>query len=488
MPNDSRFNYRVHAVSRFNTCKMCIRTIYHNFYADGERDITERVDSCAQGYLCASPRLREVERHMKYPKLPFNPGRQSSSSPAERRLSPTYLADGRPVTPRSISPQGSRGSDADRAPGRSQVYVNGRRVVDVRQQQRQDRSPRRRESWAVVVEPQRPVPQAAPEPPAPRPIPIKRSSTMPHGLDTPPPERGRRPIIVEEPAPRQPVAAAARGAPVEILEHASAPRLHRRPSARRPDNAFLTPHYVPRSGSPQGYGSAEDDRERRELRRRRREARAREAVLATSAPAFGLRDLPFAAAATSSFASTSSNGSSNRSSYASSPTISASPARPAATRLAAESPAVATVKKELRWEDQLRRKQNAIIQSRPKLERSATAAASATTPAATADAAAAGNAPLQGRVRSILKKQSSIPDGKLASCTAPCRAWTYKAAMPRPPPRAGLASPTSIPTRPPFMHRMRSRLTMPPRRYTAGTGLQRRTEIWYPDEGYYKFL
>jgi len=410
---------------------MCIKTIYHNTYVGGATDITERVDSCVPGYLCANPRVREVDRALNYAKLSLT-GRQS----------PSYT-DVRPSSP--LTPPGSRGSDTERR-RRTGVYVDGNKYVEVRH----ERSPRRHRDRPTLAEPKHFIPRV-PEPPAPRPIPIKRASTMPYGMETPP-ERGRRPIIVEErvTTPRHHSDAVPLG-PVEVLEHASSGR--RRSS--RIDADLLHPHRRRHSRSPQGYGSAEDEHERRERHRRRRERRAQAVAMATSVPTFTNTDV---------------YSSSYGSSYASSP---------ASSPIVGQSPAVAAVKKELRWEDQLRAAQNARIRQRPKLSRSATV-----------------NAGVSGEVKSILKKASRSPvaeprrkasaDDELAELYRSVEGMNLheekrESSTER---RTRLAEETDSQA---YIDRLKNRFSMPPRRYTAGTGPRRRTEIWYPDEGWYKY-
>ena len=431
---------------------MCIKTIYHSQYLDGE-EVTERVETCTPGYLCANPRIREVERKFNYP--------MSGRTSPDRRA-PAYYAENRHIrAPSPLTPPGSRGSDTERRRKSTGVYVDGNRLVEVRH----DRSPRRpRPERPVVLEPlHRVQPPHAPQPPAPRIIPgMARAATMPYGMETPPevPMRGRRPIIVEErvatPA-RRPSDAAP---PVDIFEHATSSRLQRRPTRR--DSDLLHPSTRRRDRSPQGYGSAEDDTERRERRRRRRDARAQAAGMATSVPTFGNTDVY-------------GSSPSSRGSSASSPVI-------------GPSPAVSAVKKELRWEDQQRAAQNARIGARPKLSRSATTQA---------------NAPLQGEVKSILKnasggtspvvepqKQSSrrssaaFADDELADLYRSVEGMNLQERETSAERRTRLAEETDSAA---YMDRLRNRFSMPPRRFTAGQGVRRRTEIWYPEEGRYKY-
>lgn len=448
---------RTQRTHTFNTATMCIKTIFHNQYLDGE-EVTERVETCTPGYLCANPKTREVDRKFNYPKM------AARSSP-DRRAS-TYYAEDRHIRPPSpLTRPGSRGSDTERRRKPTGFYFDGNKLVEVRH----DRSPRRhRAERPVVLEPkQRVQPPHAPEPPAPRAIPImKRASTMPYGMETPPevPMRGRRPIIVEErvSTPARKASDGAPLAPVEVVEHATSGRLQRRPTRRDSDLLYPTRR---RERSPQGYGSAEDDTERRDRRQRRRQARAQAAGMATSVPTFGNTDV-----------------------YGSSPSSygSSSPSSP----IIGPSPAVSAVKKELRWEDQQRAVQNARIDARPKLSRSATANANAAT---------------QGEVKSILKNASggaspvmepqkqqssrrssaAFADDELADLYRSVEEMNLQERETSSERRSRLAEEKDSAA---YMDRLRNRFSMPPRRFTAGQGVRRRTEIWYPDEGRYKYL
>ncbi len=407
---------------------MCLKTVYINTYADNAQDVTEKVIPCTPGYMCPNPRVEERYRRIPLTKSQFHANSFSSLT------APYYAPDRNLRPPTPVSPPGSRGSDGERRLSRSNMYVSGMRVVDVSQP---DRSPRRRERRVPVV----------PEPST-RPIPIKRASTMPYGMETPP-ERGRRPIIIEQFAPRH-VSSAVPVGPVEIVEHASS-RLQRRFSRR--DSDFLTP-YREHSRSPQGYGSAEDEQERRQRRHRRRDARVQAAVMPASVPTFGNTDI---------------YGTSPASSYGSSSAGSAFPPPPQA--FLEPSAAVAAVKKELRWEDQVRARQNARISQRPKLSRSATG--------------------VQGEVKSILKNSpSSSPaaaathDDELAELYRSVEGMNLQEREASTQRRSREAEEKDSAD---YIDRLRNRFSMPQRRFTIGTGAKRRSEIWYPEEGRYKY-
>ncbi len=358
------------------------------------------------------------------------------------------------MSPSRPASRGS-GSDGDRRHSR---YISGVRVVDVSQPERTSPSGRRRRPAA---EPTTTSSSTS------LPIPIKRASTMPYGMETPPerPERGRRPIIVEQLVPRQPAAPA--GPPtatVEMVEHGGS-RVQRRLSRR--DSEFLLP-YREHSRSPQGYGSAEDDRERRERRRRRRDARAHAAVMPASAPS-----APDAIYGSSPLSASSYGSSQGSSSFAPPP-----PPRRAAT--VEPSAAVAAVKKELRWEDQLRAQQNERISQRPKLGRSVTAA------------------PVQAEVKSILKNGNTSPSPSSSKTRRNSSAAVVSedelAALYRSVEDMSLLHERESSTQrrareaeehdsAAYMDRLRNRFSMPPRRFTAGAGAKRPHRDLVPGRG-----
>ncbi|TPX10420.1 uncharacterized protein E0L32_008639 [Thyridium curvatum] len=435
---------------------MCRKTIYHNTYIDGDRDVTERVDCCTPGRMCAAPKIREVHRQLPYIKAGH------SSSPG--RASPAvYDRDMYPPTPlsNSPSPRPDGGERSSKYHKRGQdIYVGGTRMVEVNDHSGSGSRRRRGDRRPVVLESSstQGYKPYAPEPPSPRPIPIKRSSTMTYGIDTPPREetRGRRPIIVEErvPSRRNPSVTA----PVDVFEHSSAPRLSRRNSSRR-DSAYLAPSSR-LERSPQGYASAEDERERHERRRIRHERRAQAAAMASSAPTSHQEALYGSSYGSSSYASSPSSG------FTSSPKFSGEP-----------SAAVHEVKKHLRWEDQMRAKQNAKIDSRPKLSRSNTT----------------GGGGVQTEVKSILKNagEGQVPaapkDGMAELYSSMEGLGIRGSSASRPSSREKQAQRQEDREEAEYQERLRSRFNIPPRRYTS-IGPKRRSEVWYPDEGRYKYL
>ncbi|KAB5515477.1 hypothetical protein GE09DRAFT_1159747 [Coniochaeta sp. 2T2.1] len=140
---------------------MCRKTIYYNTYGDGSEDVTERVDTCRPGKMCAYPERKEYQRQFRFTKLGGTSSPETPVSLADRRPTP-YATDflELPPTPRSKSPSPSRKRE-------SGVYINGEKIANIH-------APRKSEKRRnhVVVH--------APEPPSPiRPAAIKRHSTMP---------------------------------------------------------------------------------------------------------------------------------------------------------------------------------------------------------------------------------------------------------------------------------------------------------------------
>ncbi|EFX00707.1 hypothetical protein CMQ_7709 [Grosmannia clavigera kw1407] len=452
---------------------MCIKRVFHNTYNDGYKDVTQRVDPCQLGHMCPNPRIIEYDCDFKksHREAEMAHTRGDHSLPASLKIFPP--------TPRSLSPSspgfGSRSGYSTSGGGdrrRPDSFVNG------------TSSPR----VNVFV---------APEPPTfnIHPINIQRKSTMPRGLETPPPERGRWPVVVEDHKPRG-VSSASPSVPV-VVEHASASRLSRRKSKldRHTDSSrnrssshhrhhestrasampaydtYLKPHSRHTTHSPPGYGSAEDEHDREARRRRRQAANERAAVTPSSLPVFGSNNV----LGTSYSSSTTSYGSNS----------------------ATVSPAVATVRKELRWEDEQRKKQNADISKRPSLSRSQSVK---------------DNTKLQGDVKSILKNGPPVPitpDVERSPTASPkASPRDRRASLSATDHRttdiddvlnsfAGLgihgrgtspadrASETSADRE--YRDRMRGRFNMAPRHFMAGGSSKRRTEVWYPDEGRYRF-
>lgn len=561
---------------------MCIKIVYHNTYSDGLSDITERVEACTPGFLCAHPRVVQYDREYgcSRDKAKARQARgdidHASSECAERRE--RAGSGGSDASGSSAAVSSSAVPERRRSTRRSGVYINGTRVAP---------------SSAA---------EASLAPAAARPIPIKRASTLPYNTE-PLPTRGRAPIIVEERlpsamppmmpprlsprlSPRIP-AAAPFPPPVDVFESSPRRRLHHPRASPRLDDLrdlrsdfradpppprrasplrqhrrsggsgsgsgsgsgmglglgmgmglglglddplmpspmppmaplappmmtsalndnFLSPHrprpsprdradFGPLGGidrSPPGYASAEDDRERAERRRRRRLARERAAVLPSSLPAFGNTDVQFG----SSYDSASGAGSTGVSTGVSTS--------------ASGSPAVNAVKKELRWEDEMRRQQNERIRRRPRLQRDQVAPDAA--------AASGSGARTQGEVKSILKnttattttpppppasppsrrrssssRRSSFAGGDpffatgLADLNIRSNSNSNSNGTAAATAGSAVAGGSDLTADVEDRSRLRNRFSMPPRRYTAGGSFRRRSEIWYPDEGRYRMM
>ncbi|KAL1864105.1 hypothetical protein Daus18300_007885 [Diaporthe australafricana] len=112
---------------------MCIKNIYHNTYVDGEKDVTERVDSCRSGHICSDPIVREFDRKINCTRqqLGLTPGRtliprlndSPSSSLKDREPIPYYFDH-------QMSPYGPTDRERRRQKHASQqqIYVDGDQV------------------------------------------------------------------------------------------------------------------------------------------------------------------------------------------------------------------------------------------------------------------------------------------------------------------------------------------------------------------------
>lgn len=321
---------------------MCIKNIYHNVYADGEKEIIERVETCRSGHVCSAPTVREFDRKMNYTRLQLSgsPGRMDplSSSVKERQPTPYYFEQ-QPT---------QRSGDADRARRREQrasqprVYVDGDIVTDY--------GLRRSNSRADPI----PIPKA------------RRSSTMPidDGYYSESKRESRsRPIVVENTnRPRRSSSSTRREStpvplgPYDVLYNYGSGS-SRREQERRTRDSLLEPSRPHRrnSRSPVEVNPQDGsyDRERRPLRR------AKPTIVDGPAPNTIPTDSiygtsPYGGSYPSSFGSHRSDDFRTRSTVNNQP-----PPKPA-------------VPKGVRWEDDARAAQNAKISSRPKLGRSAT--------------------------------------------------------------------------------------------------------------------
>ncbi|EON99718.1 hypothetical protein UCRPA7_4767 [Phaeoacremonium minimum UCRPA7] len=434
---------------------MCIKVIYHNRYADGTRDITEHVDICRPGGpMCPAPYICEKDRRFGVTKhqLASSPHRgQSPLSLTDRVPAPFYSEHLRPPTPRSGHGSGSeRESDLERSfKRRSGVYVNGEKVLDLNRRKHERRAER-----PVVLEPTYRAPAAPMPPPIPIPIPrIRRSTTMPSGgpfvVDATPPaaEKRPKPIIIENTNRRSKHESKSNSLESDVLK--------RHGSRKERDYLEPHPHHRRSSRSPLEMYAADDDFERAERRRRRemRAQRVQEPAPVPAADVYG--SSPFG----------SSWGSST-----------AADTRVATPVIVNASPAVTEVKKELRWEDQQRAKHNANIKSRPKLGRSATVTEKPT---------------LHGEVKSILKNGQETKDD-LDQLYASLRGLGLndKVAGAQRFPRQEDGLSRELQEEQEYRDRLKNRFSMPSRRFTVekgGTG-KRRTEVFYPEEGRYKWM
>jgi hypothetical protein len=292
----------------FNTAAMCRKTIYYNTYGDGSEDVTERVDTCRPGKMCSHPERRELSRNFRFSKLAEKAMPETPSSIADRKPTP-YHTDflELPPTPRSKTPSPARKHE-------SGIYVNGAKIADIHAKREQRPSSRRD---PVVVH--------APEPPSPRPF-FKRSSTMPTSQHIVVEERGRR----HRDSLAEPHRTSSREipvGPVRIIE--SLGSNHRSNSGSRRSASPRPTYYREHTRSARGYAYRDEEKERKEHIRPSRRA--------------------------SSFYGDSDFTSSSRRTedvYMTPPPAVQLPTPP---------------KKELRWEDEVRARQNERIARRPKL-------------------------------------------------------------------------------------------------------------------------
>ncbi|KAJ9137118.1 hypothetical protein NKR23_g9315 [Pleurostoma richardsiae] len=456
---------------------MCIKKIFHNTYLDGERDRTELVETCRPGHMCAEPVVREYDRQIGCTKS------QLSSSP-HRANSPLSVANGRsnpyfssgihehhlcPPTPRSPGyGSGSEQSDRERerryrklGPG---IYVNDEKVMDLggRASRRHER---RSGADRVVVnhEPHTTLPPSPIPIPAPK---LHRSTTMPAGnaFTADRHAERRRPIIIENsnrPTRRQSLSMKL----ADTLPHTSSQSQPHRYSSHY-DADFLQPQSHRSRRSAEMY--TVDDHERAERRRLRRESRPLQPASSSPNPRAAIIDpvLP----ADHIYGSSPHYGSS----WGSSATANSGGNRGHVS----PSPAAEAVKKELRWEDELRAAQNARIRARPKRASTMT--------------------PLQGEVRGILKTdgraryegQPLDMDGmdelyaSLRGLSMEERERRRRERMQRHEEESREWEEQDHNTN--YTDRLRNRFELPQRRLSAAN--KRRSEVFYPEDGRYKFM
>lgn len=361
---------------------MCRITIYYNTYGDGTRDVTERTDSCRPGKMCSHPERREVSRNFMFSKLATKPTSEALSSVAERKPTP-YHTDflELPPTPRSKTPSPSRRHE-------SGVYVNGTKIADLNTKG-EKRGSSRRETPVVIH---------APEPPSPRPF-LKRSSTMPTSQHIVVEERGRRhrDVLAQ---PRRTSSREIAVGPVRILESLGDNR--RSDSGSRRSASPRPTYYREHSRSARGYEYRDQ-----EVTRKERVPSSRRA---------------------SSFYGESNLASSSRRTR----DVYATP--PPETQ-------VVPPKKELRWEDQVRAKQNERIARRPKLHQ---------------------------EVKGILKKEEPVPVyDELRRAVGQMDIHSSQ--------RRVMDGDEE------YFDRLRNRFEEPRER-------RRRSKVYYPEEGLYKYM
>lgn len=350
---------------------MCIKNIYHNTYIDGGRDITERVDTCRSGQVCGDPTVREFDRKINCTRLQLSssPGRMDSLSSSLKDRQPTPYYSDHLSTP--LSKEAERERRREKRASQQRVYVDGDRVTDY--------GLRRSNSRAEPI-------------PIPKP---RRSSTMPidEGYYSEPRRDSRsRPIIVENSdRPRRSSSTRRESSimplgPYDVLYNYNSGSSRREPEKRTRDS-YLEPSRSHRrnSRSPVEVFSQDDapNRERRRLRR------AKPTIV--DGPA--LTSIP-----TDAIYGTSPYGGSYPSSYGSHRSDDYWNRLPTVNN---QSPPKASTPKGVRWEDDMRAVQNARISSRPKLGRSNTVTGAST-----------------GEVKGILKNSNTAAPGATKTAEA----------------------------------------------------------------------
>lgn len=469
---------------------MCIRNIYHNTYVDGERDITERVDTCHPGHMCNDPVVREFDRKRNCTRLQLSssPGRMDSVSSSLKDRQPTpYYLDHQP-TPNSVD------ADKERRRGRrgsqQRVYVDGDLVTDY--------GLRRSNSRAEPI----PIPKA------------RRSSTMPidEGYYSESKRDTRsRPIVVESSDRQRRSSSARREAsssmalgPYDVLYNYSNTGTSRREQERRARDPYMEPTRSHRrhSRSPVEVFPQDDayNRERRRLRR----------VKPT------IVDGPAAGIPTDGLYGTSPYAGSYPSSYGSHRSDDHWTRLPTIHNQSPPSPPRPSPPKGVRWEDDMRAAQNARISGRPKLGRSNSIAGAGT------------GLHLNGEVKGILKNSNNNNNNNAAAAAngVPPAATKMAESGSSPPPAVqplrrdelddlyksvrnlGVderETPAQRQARREreereereWEGRLRNRFSgrdrrasfdIPPRRYEKASRGGRRTEVFYPDGGRYKYI
>lgn len=204
---------------------MCLKEIYYNTYADGAKDVTEKLYPCRDGRSSHQPEVHKYDRT-----LPYTSKSRDGIPDSPRALRSSHHFLGNLPTPprRSKSP-----SPAHRERRDSVTYIPGSGVADMLKSSKHhhshhERLPTRRSSrhhHHVVVPPSPPEPPAPPK--------LKRSMTSPHY------------VVIEQDQPRLSKRDLPLG-PIHVVDEAPRPR---------------------RRNSTKAYVVQDDERERRREKR-----------------------------------------------------------------------------------------------------------------------------------------------------------------------------------------------------------------------------
>lgn len=411
---------------------MCIKNIYHNVYSDGTRDVTEKVDTCRSGYMCSDPAIREFDRKINCTKLQLSGSPGRGVSPLKDRQPTPYYAEYESDRERRRRKRSSKG-----------IYVDGDRATDYGIRKKEKHTPTS------------PGPIAIPK--------MRRASTMPTADYYPERREARsRPVVIDNSNRRNSFrqeSAAVPVGPVDVLYNYGSP-------SRKTRDSYLEPPRAHRrsSRSPVEVYATDDEQERRRRRRSTKATVSPEIPGGISADAvYG--SSPYGGSYGSSYGSTAGNSGHNA--WTPLPVVvtnSSSPSGRAGTP---------PVRKELRWEDELRAQQNARISTRPKLSRSATVTGAGT-------GAVHPQGILKNTGAAAPAVQRDVPEELYSSLrglgieereTSAQRKLRQEREQDRE-----------------YNDRLRNRFSMPPRRFAVEKGSRsgRRTEVFYPEEGAYR--
>ncbi|KAK3986419.1 hypothetical protein QBC44DRAFT_139443 [Cladorrhinum sp. PSN332] len=84
---------------------MCLSKVYYNTYADGDKDVTEKMYACREGRRCSHPEVRKYDRKFPFSKL-GEAQPESHRSVSERRPTPYFSSGHTPRGAKSHSPPG----------------------------------------------------------------------------------------------------------------------------------------------------------------------------------------------------------------------------------------------------------------------------------------------------------------------------------------------------------------------------------------------